>query len=205
MRIRLFITGISKSCTFPYFPSYDNGKKGFIPYDVLFQLSHIFKYMNIHNLQEFDYREFNIVNTDLNKKSDKKRVNEKFTDEREMFIKYALKKWIDNYFEMKVRANTPKTCMDKMDNRSNETNYAREWLDFFHSKLNRLPELHREIIEKKYLKIQVPGRYVIDDFVYGELHIARSLYYVRKKEGLYWLGLALWNYQSDKGTNLKPS
>lgn len=188
---KTFYNGNLKVFNVPYLPSDDNEGSGFIPYEVLFQLSHIFKYMNIHNLVDFDYQDFDMVNTHLEIHSSKKKAKKKFNDEKERFVKYALDEWISKYYEMKLAAEK-KTTTEGVENPYSHSYQAKQWIDFFHSKLHELPELHREIIERKYLQIQVSGSYPIDDFVYSEMHIGRTFYYERKKEALYWLGLALW-------------
>lgn len=68
---------------------------------------------------------------------------------------------------------------------------ATEWLEYFHSKLERLPKLYQEIIETKYLDLNEYGEFKRDDYVYLDLNLGRSYYYMKKKEALYWLGLAL--------------
>lgn len=195
---KTFYNGNLKVFNVPYFPSDDSEGSGFIPYEVLFQLSHIFKYMNIQNLDEFDYQDFDMVKTHLEIHSNKKKAKKKFNDEKERFVKYALDEWISKYYEMKLAAEkkTPET--EGVENPSSHTYQAKQWIDFFHSKLDELPELHREIIERKYLQIQVSGSYPFDVFVYSEMHIGRTFYYERKKEALYWLGLALWK-KDEKG------
>ncbi|RST57398.1 hypothetical protein D5F11_023095 [Siminovitchia terrae] len=197
---KTFYNGNLKVFNVPYFPSDDSEGSGFIPYEVLFQLSHIFKYMNIQNLDEFNYEDFKVVHTYLQFHSDKEKAKKKFKDEKDMFIQYALKEWIEKYYEMKLKANRSDSPFGETDKPNDEAVQARQWLDFFHSKLNELPELQREIIKKKYLQIEVSGNYPLDDFVYAELHLTRAFYYRRKKEGLYWLGLALQNHNQIKKT-----
>lgn len=68
---------------------------------------------------------------------------------------------------------------------------ATEWLEYFHSKLERLPKLYQEIIKTKYLDLNEYGEFKRDDYVYLDLNLGRSYYYIKKKEALYWLGLAL--------------
>ena len=190
---KTFYNGNLKVFNVPYFPSEDNDGTGFIPYEVLFQLSHIFKYMHIHNAGEFDYQHFDMVKTHMTTDLDKKKARKKFNDEKDKFVKYVLDEWIANYFVMKLTAEKKPMAAGGPDNLHWNCMQAQQWLDLFHSKLNELPELHREIVERKYLQIQVSGSYSLDDFVYSEMHIGRTNYYERKKEALYWLGLALWN------------
>ncbi len=50
----------------------------------------------------------------------------------------------------------------------------------FHSNLNSLPELHRKLIQLKYLSRSAEGKYQGDEFVYPELNLSRSAYYIEK-------------------------
>ncbi len=190
---KTFYNGNLKVFNVPYFPSDDNDETGFIPYEVLFQLSHIFKYMHMHNEGEFDYQHFNMVKTHMTTDSDKKKARKKFNEEKDRFVKYVLDEWIAKYFVMKLKAKKKPMSAGGPDRQNEKCRQAEQWLDLFQSKLNELPELHREIIARKYLQIKASGSYPLDDFVYSEMHIGRTNYYERKKEALYWLGLALWN------------
>lgn len=194
---KTFHNGSLKVLNVPYLPSSDNGKEGFIPHEVLFQLSHIFKYMNIHGLEEFDYQQFKMVKTPMVVSSEKKKAKKQFDDEKVKLAQYALKEWVNKYFEMSMKAKATVTNFDDLDNPNSEFNQAKRWLELFHERLEALPELHREIIEKKYLE---SASYPPDLYVYTDLHMTRTLYYLTKKEALYWLGLALWNHQEKVGS-----
>lgn len=181
----------------------DITKKEFLPHYVLFQLSNIFKYMKQNNLSVMDYQRFlstkqksSSVGSEISKENKmnkqnattSKGVNRKKVDERNIVVKYVLNEWIDRYYEIKLQANS---LQSTFDNEGGDR--FQSWLDYFHEKLGGLPEIYQDIIENKYLKIEVDGKYPLDDFVYRELHISRSLYFERKKEALFLLGRALGN------------
>lgn len=127
--------------------------------------------------------------------------------EMEDVIEYVLEEWVRKYFRMKLLAETTKvpsitSSYSDMPFHSNgfhsstestalKTLTAEEWLHFFHQRLIKLPEMHQEIIKKKYLQRGYDGKYTPDDLVYQGLHLGRTLYYQKKKEALFWLGLAL--------------
>lgn len=145
----------------------------FLPYHILYRLSEILKYMEKEGKRELCYQKF--VGEDWGKmnsggKEDKIRSKDEV-------IKYVLEDWLEKYYEEKLKATTE--------------GVSKDWLNYFYEKLSQLPDLHREIIERKYLKKDYDGRYPLDEIVYNEMHIARGSYYIRKKEALYWLGLGL--------------
>ncbi|MFS0647388.1 ArpU family phage packaging/lysis transcriptional regulator [Siminovitchia sp. 179-K 8D1 HS] len=147
---------------------------------------------------------FELYSDKIQSESDMKKLEEQ---EMECVIEYVLGEWIRKYFRMKLIANTTKipsitSSYSDMPFHSNgfhsstestalKTLTAEEWLHFFHERLIKLPEMHQEIIEKKYLKRRYDGKYTPDDLVYQEMHLGRTVYYQKKKEALYWLGLAL--------------
>lgn len=135
-------------------------------------------------------------------------VKEQEEKEMLMVIEYVLGEWIRNYFRMKLLAET--TMLPSITSRYSDIPFrakggfhssteaaalktltAEEWLNYFHEKLSKLPSMHQKIIKKKYLKRGSDGKYTPDELVYHEMHLGRTLYYQKKKEALYWLGLAL--------------
>ncbi|MBS4203688.1 ArpU family phage packaging/lysis transcriptional regulator [Lederbergia citrea] len=131
--------------------------------------------------------------------------------EIETVIEYVLGEWIRKYFRMKLMAETTKIPSitssysdmpfhssgfhSSTESTALKTLTAEEWLHYFHERLIKLPEMHQEIIEKKYLQRGYDGKYPPDDLVYQEMHMGRTLYYQKKKESLYWFGLALLSGQ----------
>ncbi|MFL0365726.1 ArpU family phage packaging/lysis transcriptional regulator [Pseudobacillus sp. 179-B 2D1 NHS] len=127
--------------------------------------------------------------------------------EKEEIIEYVLKDWIEPYYSMKLKSGgySPKVTSTISDMPSSPNNSfrsstedlviknltAKEWIIYFHSKLNNLPEQLQQIIEKKYLCRGSDGKYPLDQKVYLDLHLSRTVYYIRRKQALYWLGLAL--------------
>ncbi|QNK89069.1 hypothetical protein H7992_04915 [Sporosarcina sp. resist] len=128
--------------------------------------------------------------------------------EKKLLIDWVLKECIGMYFEIKLqsrRQHLPSVTSNLTDmpfyssggfHSSTESTALKkvsafEWLNTFHEHLDKLPQIHKEIIMNKYLKRDSGGRFPLDDFVYCELHITRKNYYVLKKEALYWLGLQL--------------
>ncbi|UDK94811.1 hypothetical protein EYB33_00770 (plasmid) [Lysinibacillus sphaericus] len=61
---------------------------------------------------------------------------------------------------------------------------AAEWVEAFQSNLNSLPELHRKLIQLKYLSRSADGKYQGDEFVYPELNQSRAAYYRAKRSTL---------------------
>lgn len=128
-------------------------------------------------------------------------------ENREELIKWVLDKCFQKYFEMALQANA--SHLPSMTSRWSDTPAhsggfhsstestaikrasAAEWVEAFHSNLECLPELHRKLIQIKYLSKSSDGKYLNDDFVYAELNLSRSVYYRLKKDALYWLGLQL--------------
>lgn len=147
---------------------------------------------------------FELYSDKIQSEFDVKKLEEQ---EMECVIEYVLGEWIRKYYRMKLIANTTKipsitSSYSEMPFHSNgfrsstesaalKTLTAEEWLHFFHEGLYKLPEMHQEIIEKKYLQRGYDGKYTPDDLVYQEMHLGRTVYYQKKKEALYWLGLAL--------------
>lgn len=129
------------------------------------------------------------------------------SDDIEAVIENVLTKWIEPYYSMKLKSGVynPKVTSTISDIPSSPNNAfhssteslvinkltAKEWLIYFHTKLSTLPEQHQQIIEKKYLRRRNDGKYMSDHKVYSDLHLSRTVYYIRRKEALYWLGLAL--------------
>ncbi|MFY2307210.1 ArpU family phage packaging/lysis transcriptional regulator [Lysinibacillus fusiformis] len=128
-------------------------------------------------------------------------------EDKEELIKWVLDKCFQKYFEMALQANA--SHLPSMTSRWSDTPghsggfhsstesaaikraSAAEWVEAFHSNLECLPELHRKLIQIKYLSKSSDGKYLNDDFVYAELSLSRSVYYRLKKDALYWLGLQL--------------
>ncbi len=158
-------------------------REEFISSEVFQHLAKIFEYMEKHSLTELDYQNFTSNYVALTTLSIS-------ADDREAIIDYVMKEWIEKYYKMSLRVSSNVHFNSK---ESEEKNITREKLDFFHSQLEQLPELHQDIIKMKYLKLESNGRFPIDDFIYTELHIGRTYYYKQKKEALYWLGLSLLN------------
>lgn len=120
---------------------------------------------------------------------------------------WVLDKCLPKYFEMELQANSSQ--LPSMTSRWKETPShsndfhsstestaikraaAAEWVEAFHSNLNSLPELHRKLIQLKYLSRSADGKYQGDEFVYPELNLGRTAYYSAKTDALYWLGLQL--------------
>lgn len=149
--------------------------------EVFQHLAFIFEYMEKHSLTELDYQSFiSTRNTSATMSIS--------VDDREAIIDYVMKEWIEKYYKMSVRVNLDTHVNAK---EAEERNILKAKLDFFHSHLEQLPELHQNIITMKYLKLESNGRFPIDDFIYTELHIGKTCYYKHKKEALYWLGLSL--------------
>lgn len=128
--------------------------------------------------------------------------------EKKKIIHYVINEWLKKYFEVKLIADTEQIpsitskysdipiyakgdVYSKIELAAIKKVSAEEWLEYFHLKLNSLPKLHQEIIRKKYLERTNDGKFLPDDVVYNELHIGRTLYFIKKKEALYWLGLSL--------------
>lgn len=149
--------------------------------EVLENIVTIYKYMEQHGLMEMDYQKFlSIWNFDKNVSTSstmvKEEIKEVSLEDQKEVIAYVREEWIDKYQKMKLQ----------------EGNLIyKEKLDFFHECLERLPELQQKIIEMKYLQVEENGRFPLDDFIYPELHIGRSYYYIQKKKALYSLGLSL--------------
>lgn len=136
------------------------------------------------------------------------KVKQQQEAEKEWFIKYVIKEWINRYFEVKLIADAshfpsvttqltdvpiyPKGKVhSKTESAVVKKVSSQEWLNYFHKKLDALPKLHQEIIKKKYLERGDDGKFIPDDVVCNELHIGRTYYFIKKKEALYWLGLSL--------------
>ncbi|MEE3809545.1 ArpU family phage packaging/lysis transcriptional regulator [Lysinibacillus fusiformis] len=128
-------------------------------------------------------------------------------ENKDELIKWVVGKCFQKYFEMELQANS--SHLPSMTSRWTETPThsndfhsstesaavkkasATEWVEAFHSNLDCLPELHRKLIQLKYLSRSSDGKYLSDDFVYTKLNLSRSAYYILKKEALYWLGIQL--------------
>ncbi len=128
-------------------------------------------------------------------------------EDKEELIKWVIDKCLQKYFEMELQANA--SHLPSMTSRWTDTPMhsngfhsstetaaikkasAAEWVEAFHVNLECLPELHRKLIQLKYLSRSSDGKYLSDDFVYSELNLSRSAYYLLKKDALYWLGLQL--------------
>lgn len=128
-------------------------------------------------------------------------------ENKEELIKWVIDKCLQKYFEMKLQANASQ--LPSITSRWTDTPMqpggfhsttetvaikkasAAEWVEAFHLNLESLPELHRKLIQLKYLSRSSDGKYLSDDFVYTELNLSRSAYYLLKKDALYWLGLQL--------------
>ena len=89
---------------------------------------------------------------------------------KEQVVNYVMEHWLNVYYEWRK---------------------DQEKVEYFHSKLESLPKLHQSIVRLKFLELDCEGKQPLDDFVYQELHISRTHYYKKKKEAIYWLGLAL--------------
>lgn len=143
------------------------------------------------------------------------KVKQQQEAEKEWFAQYVIKEWINRYFKVKLISATTQVpsitsqltdmpfhtkggVNSKTESATIKKVSAQEWLDYFHKRLNALPKLHQDIIKKKYLQRGNDGRFMIDDVVYNELHIGRTLYFLKKKEALYWLGLSLLGPINDK-------
>jgi len=100
--------------------------------------------------------------------------------------------WLKQYWTMRLQANAiqPVTRNASTVGKT-KAEEAKLWLSYFHERLNLLPELERNIIEKKYLESGQNGRPPLDEFVINTLFISQRQYYYRKKEALHLLGLAL--------------
>ena len=172
----------------------------YLSHKVLFQLSHIFKHMRMNNLKEVDYREFveqekalSAFNSEPNVEGfSVKEPNKPSPRTEKEVIAYVLEEWIGQYQTVKMQIRTDHNG-NPVDANSRK---AKEWIDLFHETLDRLPDLHKDIIRKKYLEVERDGKYSIDVFVYDELHITKHVYYKRKAEALYRLGSALSGFDS---------
>lgn len=194
----------------------------YLTYNVLFQLSHIFEYMQENKLNEMDYQEFIVKHSRLGNDStrggsvttsttDAEREGEVYpveqvgrktpkteqdltqsssieTQHKKTIVKNTLDGWLGRYFKIQLQSKTSQAINNA---ESSDKNKASAWLDYFHAKLEELPELDKSIITKKYLKLEYNGRFPLDDTVINELFISQRQYYYRKKEALYLLGLAL--------------
>lgn len=126
--------------------------------------------------------------------------------ERLWMIDYTMS-WIKKYQKMKLLVDNPHMPSitasyssmpngsggfhSSTENAAMKNVSASEWLEYFHAKLERLPKLHQKIIRMKYLELGDDGEFKRDDYVYLDLNLGRSYYYAKRKEALYWLGLAL--------------
>lgn len=113
--------------------------------------------------------------------------NEKQKDD---IRKQTKEQWLDKYRSMKTTVEMSKQSFD----RNTDTDAAAhtvQWLMYFHTKLQALPELERRLIEEKYLQTDNSSQYPLDEIVSNELFISLRKYYYIKKEALYLLGVAL--------------
>lgn len=148
------------------------------------QVDKMLDYMKESSVFEMDFQQFSlnqkekdlkIANNDLLAFATRPTIN----FEKSEITKYVLKEWLQKYFEMNLLKH------------SNLQGDIKEKLDYFHASLNKLPASHQKLIEMKYLNLEYNGSFPLDDFIYEELCIGKTLYYKQKKEALYWLGLAL--------------
>lgn len=174
--------GIMQVSNVPYIQMDHRGhSRDYLTYEVLKNLSIIYKYMEEHHITEMDYQEFiSIRNFDLEQERPAQK-NFDANNQKEI-IRYVKNEWLNNYFKWELQSHSSDPELVKN---------AKEKLDYFHEKLSKLSELHQEIIKLKYLQKDENGRYPLDDFVYPQLLLGRTSYYAYKKEALYLLGLAL--------------
>lgn len=136
-------------------------------------------------------------------------IEEMLEDDSEFFIEYAERKWLSKYFKMKAMAsktsipsltstisNTPPSKTNEFRS-TTETHalkaiVASEWVEYFHEKLDCLPEDYKKLIQLKYLTRKEDGRCPSDYHVYSELSVSRTKYYQMKKEALEELGRLLY-------------
>ncbi|GLY12723.1 hypothetical protein [Pseudobacillus badius] len=160
----------------------DEEAKPYLSHKVLLQLSYMFRYMEKHRIKRLSYHQFEkaVIKIDQPKRTKKE------------LIDYVLDEWIRPYqlVKMKARIDQFKNPMDE------ESRKAQEWLNLFHKTLEALPELHRDIIKKKYLEVKSDGKYSMDVLVYDQLHITKYVYYKQKAEALYRMGLVLSKYKA---------
>lgn len=144
------------------------------------QVDQMLDYMQTASLFEMDYQQYDVIQADKKVEKVLAHVNKPTINlDKKEITKYVLKEWLQKYFEMNLLKN------------SSLQEDIKEKLEYFHASLNKLPASHRKLIEVKYLNLEYNGKFPLDDLVYGELCIGKTLYYEQKKEALYWLGLAL--------------
>lgn len=142
----------------------------------------------------------------------KEQLEETLATDSGFFKEYVETIWLDRYFKTMALSNTTaipsinSVISDTPSSPSNEFNsktenyalksiLANEWINYFHEKLNILPDEFREIITEKYLSRSEDGRLPDDITVYEKLNLSRASYYRKKKEALEELGRLLYAYE----------
>lgn len=187
IRLKTFKNGDLTIKNVPFVYGSRKGLSGeFVPCEVFQELSTIFRFMLKEHVIEYDYLNKNeIRETEEDVVFYVPSLN---LDNETEVIDYVLKEWFEPYYEMRLKANSIVVAGSEQEK---EKKKNQKKLELIEEKLEELPELHREIIQMKYLQPGSEGRFQLDDIVHTSLGLGRTTYYKRRKEALYWLGLSI--------------
>lgn len=171
---------------------YKEANEPYLSADILLELSKIIEFMQRNRIAEIDFNEFKVKNQSISnnkvhsfhiKSINNKNENPGLSDKE--WADYALSQWIKPYHTIQLKARTLGNTGDILGKQ------ALEWLALFHNTLDALPNLHKDLIQKKYLEIDRDGKNNLDMFVYDDLQISKNVFYRKKAEALSKLGKIL--------------
>lgn len=131
-------------------------------------------------------------------------------EEKQKIIENVVKHWLKKYHEMYLKAkalelpgmipsysdmpgSSSAGFNSKVESSVIKKMTAEEWIKLFHMQLELLPKLHQNIIKKRYLIRDETGRLRPNWIVQQELNLSETVFFERRREALYWLGLLLKN------------
>lgn len=165
-------------------------KEEFLSFEVMEQLTILFRFMEARQIYELDYQHLQafkdfIVQERQPNKGERdwlpSSVSAVSMDKKDL-VEHVKRDWLEPayqwYLKSKPRLNGAEGCP-----------VAKDKLEFLKNKVEDLTELHREIIQLRYLAFEQGEQGVTDIYVYTELHLSRAYYYKQKREALYALGL----------------
>lgn len=187
IRLKPFRNGDLTVKNVPFVYGKQKGASGeFVPCEVFQELSTIFRFMLQENVFEYDYLNKNqLISTD---EETLFHIPSLDLDNETEVVNYVLNEWFEPYYEMRLKANSIVVAGSDQEKEKKKNQLKLKLID---EKLNELPELHREILQMKYMQPGDEGRFPLDDIVHTSLGLGRTTYYKRRKEALYWLGLSI--------------